>query len=72
MTISNAQRAHDLATSLIPTLHKENSETLDIWKTYTGLYTVILRDLDYRFPDGLPERFSDFPDNTLEGVPWKD
>ncbi|MDC0826913.1 hypothetical protein [Lactococcus petauri] len=70
--LSNAQRAHDLATSIIAKRTNEGDEMLDIWKHYLALYTIILRDFDYRYPKGLPENFSDFPEGTLNGIPWKD
>ena len=62
MSISNEQRAHDLAVSLIQSFTNENDEALNIVNNYLGLYATLLKDFDQKFPNGVPSSFVDFPE----------
>lgn len=64
MSISNEQRAHDLATSLMQTFTKENDDLVNIVDNYVGLYSTLLKDFDQKFPNGVPASFVDFPEST--------
>lgn len=68
--ISNAQRAHDLATALVAKIFflEENTDISEEAMTYAGLYAHLLHKLDTQFPKGLPEKASDLSQKFLDEV----
>lgn len=51
--ISNEQRAHDIAVTLIG--HKDFNSPLDAYHKYVNLLLPILKEIDKDFPDGITE-----------------